>query len=80
MALKKKRGYSSARGSVLANKKKRSARSVPLKKKSSTKKQASPEKTDIYERTRWKKERREYWQNRFRKVLTSGSSKSKAKK
>ena len=44
------------------------------------KKQVLTEVTDLYERARWKKERREYWRNRFRKILATGSLQTKAKK
>ena len=44
------------------------------------KKPVLTEVTDLYERARWKKERREYWQNRFRKILGTVSAQSKVKK
>ncbi len=34
----------------------------------------------IYERAKWKKEKREYWVTRFRKMLSETPSKAKAKK
>ena len=65
-------------------KKKKNVAKGPLLKKSATKsrlkKIVPPEITDAYERTRWKKEKREYWSSRFRKILDKLPLKPKAKK
>lgn len=78
MALKKKR-VGPLKKQAVSKKKKAAARKGPLK-KSPPQKPALAEVTDIYERTRWKKERREYWRNRFRKILASLPLESKPKK
>lgn len=90
MALKKKKVRQAAKEAP-ASKRKRA--SPPLKKsKKSVRKSAAlslsknPKKailtdvSDIYERARWKKERREYWRNRFRKILGAVSAQPKLKK
>ncbi|HEY5599932.1 MAG TPA: hypothetical protein VIK48_04505 [Candidatus Manganitrophaceae bacterium] len=50
------------------------------KKPVSAKKSVSLEVSDLYERARWKRERREYWRNRFRKILANLSADPKAKR
>jgi len=79
MALKKKRVGPLPKKQVASKKKKATAPKKPLKKAVPPKPVLS-EVTDIYERTRWKKERREYWRNRFRKILAGAPLPSKAKK
>ena len=40
-----------------------------------------PEVMDLYERARWRKERREYWRNRFRRLVSNLAARSlKAKR
>ncbi|MBI3804913.1 MAG: hypothetical protein HY282_14250 [Nitrospirae bacterium] len=79
MALKKKKAGTVTKKTVVTKKKKAKR---PVLKKSPLKHQQeeAPEAVDLYERARWKKERREYWKNRFRKILSSLSTESKAKK
>lgn len=77
MALKKKKIGALSKKAVVSRKKKTAKR--PVLKKSPIKEEVS-EASDLYERARWKKERREYWKNRFRKILANLSSDSKAKK
>lgn len=79
MALKKKKVGALSKKAVVSKKKKVAAKR-PVLKKSPIKKEELTEASDLYERTRWKKERREYWKNRFRKILANLSSDSKAKK
>lgn len=78
MALKKKKVGALSKKAVVS--KKKIAAKGPVLKKSPIKKEAVTEASDLYERTRWKKERREYWKNRFRKILANLSSDSKIKK
>jgi hypothetical protein len=79
MALKKKRVGPLSKKQVVPKKKKVAVQKGLLK-KSPPKKPVLPEITDLYERARWKKERREYWRNRFRKILAAAPLQSKAKK
>lgn len=79
MALKKKKVGALSKKATLTKKKKVAAKRPVLKKTPLQKKEPS-EATDLYERARWKKERREYWRNRFRKILANLSSDSKSKK
>ena len=79
MALKKKRIGPLSKKQVVSKKKKVAVQKAPLK-KSPPKKPILAEITDLYERARWKKERREYWRNRFRKILAAAPLQSKAKK
>jgi hypothetical protein len=44
------------------------------------KKLIPPELTESNERTEWRKEKREYWSSRFRKILAEIAVKPKAKK
>ncbi|MCG3112365.1 MAG: hypothetical protein MCM46_11155 [Candidatus Manganitrophus sp. SB1] len=81
MALKKKKIGALSKKAVVSRKKKAAKR--PVLKKSPIKpikKEEVSEASDLYERARWKKERREYWKNRFRKILANLSTDSKAKK
>ncbi|MCG3114655.1 MAG: hypothetical protein LLH30_03140 [Candidatus Manganitrophus sp. SA1] len=81
MALKKKKVGALSKKAVVSRKKKAAKR--PVLKKSPIKpikKEDLSETPDLYERARWKKERREYWRNRFRKILANLSSDSKVKK
>jgi len=91
MALKKKRVGPLSKKQVVSKKKKTPAKKGPLKVGPSAKdygaqlKKSAPkpvlaEVTDLYERARWKKERREYWRNRFRKILGAAPLQTKAKK
>ncbi|MEK7286258.1 MAG: hypothetical protein AAB035_03050 [Nitrospirota bacterium] len=43
-------------------------------------KQISPTVEEVRERTEWKKEKRDYWSNRFRKVLAEIAIRPKVKK
>ncbi len=79
MALKKKKVGALSKKTVLTKKKKVAAKR-PVLKKSPLQKEEPSEATDLYERARWKKERREYWRNRFRKILANLSPDSKSKK
>lgn len=79
MALKKKKVGPLSKKQVVSKKKKAAVQKGPLK-KSVPKTPVLSEVTDLYERARWKKERREYWRNRFRKILTTVPLQSKAKK
>lgn len=79
MALKKKKVGTISKKTVVS-KKKKVASKRPVLKKSPIKKEVPSEALDLYERARWKKERREYWRNRFRKILANLSSDSKMKK
>jgi hypothetical protein len=79
MALKKKRVGPLSKKQVISKKKKAPVQKGSLK-KSIPKKPVLSEVTDLYERARWKKERREYWRNRFRKILAGVPLQSKAKK
>jgi hypothetical protein len=83
MALKKKKVGALSKKAVVSKKKKVAAKRPVLKKptiKPVIKKEEISEASDLYERARWKKERREYWRNRFRKILANLSSDSKTKK
>lgn len=70
--------------STLKNKKQKPVDSVALKLKVSPKqdlmKQISPTVEEVRERTEWKKEKRDYWSNRFRKVLAEIAIRPKVKK
>ncbi len=79
MALKKKKVGTLSKKAVVTKKKKVAAKR-PVLKKSLLQKEEPPEGSDLYERARWKKERREYWRNRFRKIIANISSDSKPKK
>jgi hypothetical protein len=79
MALKKKKVGAISKKAVVSKKKKVAPKRPGLK-KSPVKKDEISEAPDLYERARWKKERREYWRNRFRKILANLSSDSKVKK
>jgi hypothetical protein len=79
MALKKKRVGPLSKKQVVSKKKKATVpKGAP--KKPIPQKPVLSEVTDLYERARWKKERREYWRNRFRKILAGVPLQSKAKK
>lgn len=79
MALKKKKVGALSKKAVVSKKKKVAAKR-PVLKKTSLKKEEISETPDLYERARWKKERREYWKNRFRKILANLSADPKVKK
>lgn len=81
MALKKKKVGALSKKAVVSGKKKAAKRPVLKKPRiKPVKKEDLSETPDLYERARWKKERREYWKNRFRKILANLSSDSKEKK
>lgn len=80
MALKKKKVGTVAKKAVVTKKKKAAKRPALKKSPIKHKQEEAPEALDLYERARWKKERREYWRNRFRKILSNLSTESKGKK
>lgn len=82
MALKKKKVGAISKKAIISKKKKVAAKRPVLKKSpiKPIKEEPSSEAPDLYERARWKKERREYWRNRFRKILANLSSDAKIKK
>lgn len=87
MALKKKKMHPVSKKVAISKKKKITAKR-PTQKKSVAKKAVGsvskkldlPDIPDLYERARWKKERREYWRNRFRKILATVQLEPKPKK
>jgi len=78
MVAKKEKPYAKNKSAISSKRKKRSGRDISMK-KAASKKEISSEATELQERTQWKKERREYWQHRFRQVLSKPTLKSKAK-
>jgi len=82
MALKKKKVGAISKKAVVSKKKKVASKRPVLKKSpmKPIKEEPSSEASDLYERARWKKERREYWRNRFRKILANLSPDAKIKK
>ncbi|MFY9271027.1 MAG: hypothetical protein WAO55_14895 [Candidatus Manganitrophaceae bacterium] len=83
MALKKKKRGAVSQKAVtakkgVAKKKKLAAKRPLLPSPPISEKQTEP--SDPYERAKWKRERREYWRNRFRKILANLSPGSKVKK
>jgi len=67
---------------IVATKKKPSKAASLLKKTPSTptKKLISPEIAETNERNEWRKEKREYWGDRFRKILADIAVRPKPKK
>lgn len=65
-------------------KKKKPLKAGSLRKKQTPepaiKKSLSSETSDAHERTQWRKEKRDYWSGRFRKVLADIAIKPKVKK